>query len=183
MMTSIDGPATMFGGGPDISFDSTSLDVRWSNLADESGLSPVPIMRATLSNDAQGVWYVVATRADEPLQSLSIDIEIIDGSLRLTGDLNGDVFVGQDDLNILLTNWGQNVAQGDWSQGDPNGDGFLGQDDLGDVLGPWGRGIPPGAGNFNPVPEPQSLLLVIAAIGLLLLFRWNRKAKPILWPT
>jgi hypothetical protein len=124
---------------------------------------------------------VVATRAGESQQS--VVIEIIDGVPRLTGDLSGDVFVGQDDLNIILTNWGQNVTQGDWSQGDPYGDGFVGQDDLGQILGAWGQGIPPGVANFNPVPEPQSMMLAIVATGLLLLFRRNREAKPTSFPT
>jgi hypothetical protein len=81
----------------------------------------------------------------------------------LVGDLNGDGFVGQDDLNIILGAWGQNVdPPGDPLTGDPSNDGFVGQDDLNFVLGGWGQGTP--QGGISAVPEPQSILLVIAAI-------------------
>ncbi len=87
----------------------------------------------------------------------------------LDGDLNLDGFVGQDDLNIILGAWGQNVTQGDPMAGDPSNDGFVGQDDLNFVLGDWGQGTPP---PLSAVPEPQSLLLgLIGAVGYLVFRR------------
>jgi len=86
----------------------------------------------------------------------------------IDGDLNGDGFVGQDDLNLILGNWGQNVTPGDPLFGDPSGDGFVGQDDLNQVLGGWGQGTPP----VEAVPEPGSLLLMaLAGIGGLAAYR------------
>ncbi len=84
-------------------------------------------------------------------------------SAALAGDLNGDGFVGQDDLNLVLASWGQNVSPGD--PADPSGDEFVGQDDLNPVLADWGQGTPPPAvGSVSAVPEPGSLTLLIAAL-------------------
>jgi len=60
-------------------------------------------------------------------------------------DLDGDGFVGQADLDIILSAWGEAVAPN--STPDPSGDGLVGQDDLDIVLDNWGNGIPPGAGS------------------------------------
>ena len=61
----------------------------------------------------------------------------------LEGDLNGDGFVGLDDLDIVLANWNQNVTAGDMSLGDISGDGFVGLDDLDVILNNWNAGTPP----------------------------------------
>ncbi len=61
---------------------------------------------------------------------------------RPNGDLNGDGFVGVDDLNLVLGNWNQNIPPGD-PRADPSGDGFVGVDDLNTVLGNWNKGTPP----------------------------------------
>jgi hypothetical protein len=79
----------------------------------------------------------------------------------LLGDLNEDGFVGQDDLNIVLGDWGQTVEVG--SIGDLNLDGFIGQDDLNVILGAWGTGTP--LPNLQAIPEVSSMALVsIAAV-------------------
>jgi Stage II sporulation protein len=86
------------------------------------------------------------------------------------GDLNGDGFVGLDDLNIVLSNWNQTVPKGDLSQGDAggNGDGFVGLDDLNVVLANWNLGSFPPAELLAQVPEPGTLATagLIAAAGL-----------------
>ncbi len=75
----------------------------------------------------------------------------------LEGDLNGDGFVGVDDLNIVLVNWNQNVTPGDLGSGDPTGEGFVGVDDLNIVLVNWNNGTPPAGA---AVPEPGTLVLL-----------------------
>jgi len=77
--------------------------------------------------------------------------------ITLAGDLNGDGFVGINDLNIVLGAWNQNVPPAN-PLADPSGDGFVGIDDLNTVLGNWNAGTPPGAG--AAVPEPATLALL-----------------------
>lgn len=77
-------------------------------------------------------------------------------TLGLPGDLDGDGFVGIDDLNIVLGNWNQEVPPANLLA-DPNGDRFVGIDDLNAVLGNWNSGTPPPP---SSVPEPASLWLL-----------------------
>jgi len=84
--------------------------------------------------------------------------------VKLLGDLNGDGFVGIDDLNIVLANWNQNVPPGD-PLADPSGDGFVGITDLNTVLGNWNAGTPPGAQASSAIPEPATLGVVL--LGML----------------
>ncbi len=87
---------------------------------------------------------------------------LIDGTLSvfsttLPGDLDGDGFVGINDLNIVLANWNQNVPPAN-PLSDPSGDGFVGIDDLNVVLGNWNAGTPPTA--TAHIPEPTTLTLL-----------------------
>ncbi len=77
--------------------------------------------------------------------------------LLLEGDLDGDGFVGINDLNIVLANWNQNVPPAD-PLADPSGDGFVGINDLNEVLGNWNAGTPPT--ESGTIPEPTSALLL-----------------------
>ncbi len=78
------------------------------------------------------------------------------------GDLDGDGFVGINDLNLVLANWNQNVPPADPAS-DPSGDGFVGIDDLNLVLGNWNGGIPPQASHANTIPEPASISVLLLA--------------------
>ena len=83
-------------------------------------------------------------------------------SALITGDLNGDGFVGGDDLDIVRSFWGQNVTPGSLSHGDPSGDGLVSGDDLELVRSHWGEGTP--AVPAAPVPEPPLSILLAAAV-------------------
>jgi hypothetical protein len=94
------------------------------------------------------------------------NIILVEGLLDpgLDGDLNGDGFVGQDDLNIILADWG-NAPPND-PAADPSGDGMTGQDDLNPVLANWGQGAPPG--ELSAVPEPNALWLLALGVTVAL---------------
>jgi len=94
----------------------------------------------------------------------------------LAGDLNGDGFVGGDDLDIVRSFWGQNVTAGNLLQGDPSNDGFVGGDDLDIVRANWGQGTPPGPAS---VPEPGAILLMLwlAATALVLMSIRRKRIK------
>ncbi len=82
----------------------------------------------------------------------------------LEGDLNGDGFVGLDDLDIILNNWNTNTTPGDLLTGDPSGDGYVGLDDLDVVLNNWNAGTP----SASVVPEPAAMgVMLLASLGLL----------------
>ena len=91
----------------------------------------------------------------------------------ILGDIDGDGFVGINDLNFVLSHWNQNVPVGDHTQGDlaGNGDGYVGIDDLNVLLSNWNVGTPPGTPS-SLVPEPTTALLVSFACPLL--FRRTR---------
>jgi len=77
-------------------------------------------------------------------------------------DLDGDGFIGVNDLTAVLAHWNQTVSAGDPSLGDVDGDGFIGIDDLNAVLADWNLGPPP----ILSVPEPATVGLWL--VGLLL---------------
>ncbi len=83
-------------------------------------------------------------------------LTLFTGGGPISGDLDGNGFVGIDDLNIVLANWNQNVPPAN-PLADPSGDGFVGIDDLNEVLGNWNAGTPPTGG--AAVPEPTTLAL------------------------
>ena len=81
----------------------------------------------------------------------SIPIGVISG---LTGDYNGDGFVSQADLDLVLLNWGDTVVPPAWVATDQFDGVQVSQNELDGVLLNWGDGIPP----VTAVPEPASLV-------------------------
>jgi len=102
-----------------------------------------------------GIIY--ATSVYDNVLSANVDDFGIGTGPDLEGDLNGDGFVGGDDLDIVRSFWGQNVTAGDLLSGDPSGDGFVGGDDLDIVRASWGQGTPPAP---QSVPEPTGWILL-----------------------
>lgn len=89
--------------------------------------------------------------------------------IRYHGDLNGDGFVGIEDMDILLANWGRtDITAGSLQDGDANADGVINAADLQIVRDHWGNGTP--AGN---VPEPGTLALI--ALGGVAITRRRRR--------
>lgn len=100
------------------------------------------------------------------LQDLYLTGEI---SFELLGDANTDGFVGVEDLDILLANWGDSVNPYDYAAGDLTGDGLVGSADLAVVQANWGSGTPGG----GDVPEPGTLAML--GLGGLAMLRRPRR--------
>jgi hypothetical protein len=66
----------------------------------------------------------------------AFSVSAFDCESECVGDLNGDGQTGQEDLGILLADWG---CTGD-CVGDLDGDGTTGQADLGILLADWNCG-------------------------------------------
>ncbi len=64
---------------------------------------------------------------------------LLNQSVGIPGDLDGDGCVDQSDLGILLADWG---CTGGDCPGDCDGDGDTDQADLGILLAHWGEGCP-----------------------------------------
>jgi len=84
----------------------------------------------------------------------------------LPGDLNGDGMVNSGDLDLVRANWGQTVPAG--TLGDADGDGMVTSSDLDIVRANWG------ATQAAAVPEPGTVALLIAALGMAVLSRKRR---------
>lgn len=81
----------------------------------------------------------------------------------IAGDLTGDGFVGVEDLDVLLANWGRTTYAGSWRDGDADGDGIVGTGDLQTLLDHWSEGTPPG----GVVPEPGTVVFLAGlALGV-----------------
>ncbi len=119
---------------------------------------------------AAGTVDTVTIRWPSGIQQMFFNVaantELLAVEAYLAGDLNGDGFVGIDDLNIVLGAWNTNVTPGYHVWGDPSGDGFVGIDDLNEVLGNWNAGTPPPTFASN-IPEPGTAALLGVA-GLLI---------------
>ncbi len=85
---------------------------------------------------------------------------------RLMGDASMDGYVNEDDLNLMLTGWGQ---QADWGYGDFSGDGFVDDDDLSLMLVAWNQEAIPEA--LSTVPEPATIFMLCGAAAPILLKR------------
>ncbi len=91
---------------------------------------------------------------------------------RIMGDANGDGFVEDSDLSLLLANWHRQPAN--WSKGDFNEDGEIDDADLSLLLANWnGSRLAPTAMTTGvTVPEPTTA--AILALGAMALLRRRR---------
>ena len=148
--TTVGSKAIFAGGCADASAGGPSDDVdiydahtdTWTTAT--LSVAHVDLAATTVGNKALfggGGWY-------------SDERDVVDiFTVVLAGDLNGDGFVGQGDLDIVLASWGGSPPLD--PRADTNDDGFTGQYDLDTVLNDWGLGTP-----AESVPEPVTLLLL-----------------------
>ena len=80
----------------------------------------------------------------------------------LAGDYNGDGFVSQADLDLVLLNWGDTALPAGWSAGDQFDGVQISQNELDAVLLNWGNGAPA----VVSIPEPAAGAVVVL-LGLI----------------
>lgn len=133
-------------------------------LFDWSGVAIVGGFDAIVLDPA---WYAAGLSFDLSQLMITGEVHVVS----MMGDLNGDAFVGIEDLNIVLARWNQAVTPGNLLEGDLNGDGFVGIEDLNGLLSTWNGAFPPSVTESEAaIPEPAAGLL-IGAGGVCLLLR------------
>ena len=164
------------------SFDAGELSLR---LYDKTGADWVCDYGPAASITEPGRWYELVWDASAAgdladLKELGIEVsalgdcagriyvdfiggdltDLLDNTPALAGDADGDGFVDDDDLSLLLANWGRDVG---WEHGNFNGDGIVDDDDLSLLLANWTGG--------GPVPEPCALAAMSTALWALFIRR------------
>ena len=155
--------AVDMGGPPEVVFNEDSISITWWTT-DLDDIGDLILSRLTLADGATGTWSFRATAMPVEGPVVTADGFVVHGRLvwELDGDVDADGFVGQADLDIVLSNWGSSPPTD--PRADPDGNGLVAQGDLDYILANWGQGLPPG----NPVPEPASLALLAMAGSTLL---------------
>ena len=100
------------------------------------------------NNQAGAVWIDAAS--------------LVVGELFIDGDYNGDGFVSQADLDLVLLNWGDSTLPAGWAAADQFDGVQISQNELDGVLLNWGDGTPP---SVNAIPEP-GVLGIVGTLGL-----------------
>ena len=97
----------------------------------------------------------LALPAGYTIKCLSDRMVLTYGSLK-TGDANIDKAVDDDDLSLLLANWGTGTK---WDKGNFNSTGVTDDDDLSLLLSNW-------TGGTTTIPEPATIALLVIGAGL-----------------
>jgi hypothetical protein len=118
----------------------------------------------TLSNEFGGFLGWSSNAAGSTLDNFIITALDTATTVGILGDFNGDEFVGQDDLNLVLQGWGTDAGLSD---GVGTYDPQVGQEELNAVLGNWGGGSASSLeGGAVPEPASAAVLLGLTALGL-----------------
>ena len=152
-----------------LKFEDINGDDLGGRIAMESGIFALAGDQVTLINDALADGYIThsgTTTGLVPVYNSGADLTTV--VVAQQGDLNGDGQVGSADLDIIRANWGGQVPAGLWSSGDISGDGTVGSADLDIIRANWGNVA------AAAVPEPNAIILLLAAVGMALARRRRR---------
>ena len=94
----------------------------------------------------------------------------------LLGDYNGDGFVSQADLDLVLLNWGDTTLPPSWVATDQFDGVQISQNELDGVLLNWGDGTPPSPTNVNAIPEPTTFAMLGPGLLIARRRRCSRKS-------
>jgi len=90
------------------------------------------------TGDVTAVADIFSPATTVTIPSSAVEVTATYEPIAIPGDLDGDLFVGQSDLDIVLDGWGDSPPAD--PRADPSGDNFVGQADLDIVLDHWGEG-------------------------------------------
>ena len=146
-------------------FRFAALDSDYALYIDDN---PTPLSEGTLPDADRGVSYMsFGDWGGSSVGSAELDYLLWDETqaifapplaTTLVGDANGNGSVDDDDLSLLLANWGADVtgeADGGWGKGEFSGAAPVSDDDLSLLLANW-----TGA---TAVPEPTTLAFLALA--------------------
>ncbi|MEO1497090.1 MAG: CRTAC1 family protein [Planctomycetota bacterium] len=110
---------------------------------------------ATIVDELRIVWPNGVTNV---YTDVAVDQYAAFAIANIEGDFNGDGAVNNDDLNLLLNNWGETDVAPEWVNGLS---GAVDNEELNRLLNSWG------VGTGAPVPEPATLLLSLCGLAAL----------------
>ncbi|MEM7624057.1 MAG: hypothetical protein AAF333_00360 [Planctomycetota bacterium] len=152
-------------GGTDIEFTLDSATIALLQAANDSGNEYNLGFYANSAANSDGTFII------DNIRILGATGEFVGVEEGLIGDFSGDGFVGQDDLNLILLNFGATELPDGFDitgldpATSPDGfDGIIGQNELNDVLLNFGNSADPAA---NTIPEPASIALLAGAFALI----------------
>ena len=138
------------------------MEARYDRAADSV---QADAFRATLMVAALSHAFLTDLRAEFEALNFAIEDDTYEALIAAAlatatpGDANVDGLVGDNDLSLLLSNWGRDVA---WTGGNFNGDDVVNDNDLSLLLANW-----TGAVEGRGVPDPATLGLLAVGGGVL----------------
>ncbi|MEM1446734.1 MAG: hypothetical protein AAGF84_11805 [Planctomycetota bacterium] len=133
--------------------EDTMSSVRGTGVAQETSMDP------DLTIGTRKLWTDLDTAGLEDI-GWEIAALVVAG---LAGDFDGDGFVAQGDLNLVLGNWGS--PRGAWDNAEGLDTQSVDQEELNRVLTNWGSTSSPSFTGFA-VPEPIGAGLALTLMGL-----------------
>jgi hypothetical protein len=148
------------GGGPNVGVETVNIGLAADSSFVGSLVASGPSDGTPFALNAFGI-VTLNFSSDNPEATFFFDN--LNYGLALAGDLNSDGQVNLTDYGILKSNWFQNVGNG-ISDGDLNFDGTVNLTDFALFRQAYQDFNGGGGGAFSAVPEPATILLVIASL-------------------
>ncbi|MEM8783028.1 MAG: hypothetical protein AAGE65_09265 [Planctomycetota bacterium] len=163
--------------------DEEGIDGR--NIETSAGAAYFGSTLFVVTNDEASLFRIPDARTNDPDIHFVRSIPVRTDNLAagrfdpvLFGDFNGDGFVAQGDLNLVLLNWGTDTSVAGLPRGFTNPLGVFGlidQPELNAVLNNWGSRLE-GASAISAIPEPAVAGVIPLAAAVVMRRRPQRLA-------